>query len=52
VMVVVTVVVVAFALPRAWDAVAHMQRAASKSKSAMVPNQSTPTETTRTDLPQ
>ena len=52
VMVVITVVVVAFALPRAWDAVAHMQRAASKSKSAGVANQSTPTETTRTDLPQ
>jgi biotin transporter BioY len=52
VMVVLTVVIVALALPRAWDAVAPMQRAAWKSKSPGLANQSTPTETTRTDLPQ
>jgi biotin transporter BioY len=52
VMVVVTVVVVAFGLPRAWEAVAAMQRAASKPTSAVVPNQSTPSKTSRTDSTQ
>jgi biotin transporter BioY len=45
-MVVITVAVFAFALPRAWAAVAPLQRAASESKSAAVPTQSTPAETT------
>jgi biotin transport system substrate-specific component len=50
-MLVITVPVLAFGLPRAWAAVAAMQLAASASKSAAVATQSTPTETTPTDSP-
>ena len=51
-MLVLTVAVLAFALPRAWAGVAAMQRPASASKSGAVPTQSTPTETTHTNQPQ
>ena len=51
-MLVITVAVVAFGLPRAWAAVAAMQRAASESRSGVVPTQSTPTETTHTNSSQ
>ena len=43
-MLVITVAVLAFGLPRAWAGVAAMQRAPSGSKSDVVPTQSTPTE--------
>lgn len=48
-MVVIIVAVLAFGLPRLWAAVAPMQRAASESKSAEAPTQSTPAETTHRD---
>ena len=51
-MLVITVAVLAFGLPRAWAGVAAMQRAASESRSGEVPTQSTPPETTHTDSSQ
>jgi biotin transporter BioY len=50
-MLVITLAVVAFGLPRAWAAVATMQRAATESRSSTVSTQSKPTETTHEDPP-
>jgi biotin transporter BioY len=50
-MLVITMAVLAFGLPRAWAGVAARQRAAWASRSGVVPTQSTPTETTHTDPP-
>jgi biotin transporter BioY len=51
-MLVITAAVVAFGLPGVWASVSAMQRARLESKSAAVPPQSTPTETTPTGRPQ
>jgi biotin transporter BioY len=51
-MLVITVAVLAFGLPRLWVAAAAAQRAASKSTSAAVTAQATPAETTHTRSPQ
>ena len=50
-MLVITVAVLAFGLPRAWAGVAARERAASEPMSGVVPTQSTPTETTHTNPP-
>ena len=47
-MLVITVAVLAFGLPRAWVAAASMQRQASESTPVMVPPHATPSETTDT----
>jgi biotin transporter BioY len=51
-MLVITVAVLAFGLPRAWAVAASMQRAASESTSVAVSSHATPTETTHTRSPQ
>ena len=51
-MLVITVAVLAFGLPRLWVAAAAAQRAASESTSAAVTAQATPAETTHTRSPQ
>lgn len=50
-MLLITVAILALGLPRAWAAVAPMQRAASESRSGVVPTPSTPTETTHKGSP-
>ena len=50
-MLVITVAVLAFGLPRAWAGVAARQREAWESTSGVVPTQSTPMETTHTNPP-
>ena len=51
-MLVLTVAVLTFGLPRAWAGVAALQRPASGSELGAVPTQPTPTETTHTNQPQ
>ena len=51
-MLVITVAVVAFALPRAWVAAASMKRAQSESTPEAVPVQTEPDETTDPGSPQ
>jgi biotin transporter BioY len=48
-MLVITVAILAFGLPRAWEAVASMERAASHSTPETDPTQSKPAATTHTD---
>ena len=51
-MLVITVAVLAFALPRSWVAAASMKRAQSESTSEAVTARATPAETTNTRSPQ